>query len=92
LLEEGLKVLRQTEITPTHGGHSLKRQYRPDLLVNDEVVIEIKCVAQFTREHDSQILTYMRHSGIERGLLLNFHARTMAAGIRRLILTRQPPP
>jgi GxxExxY protein len=87
LLDAGLTVLRQTEIRPNFGGHNLKRQYRPDLVVNDEVVVEIKCVAQFTREHDSQLLTYMRHARIERGLLLNFHARRMAAGIRRLILT-----
>ena len=89
LLESGLSVLRQSEIRPDFGGHSLKRAYRPDLIVNEEVVIEIKCVSQFTPEHDAQLLTYMRHSRIERGLLLNFHARRMAAGIRRLILSKQ---
>jgi GxxExxY protein len=94
LLDAGLSVLRQSQVKPAFGNHSLRRIYRPDLIVNDEVVVEIKCVTQFMPEHDAQLLTYMRHAGIERGLLLNFHARRMVSGVRRLILTPgnpQPP-
>jgi GxxExxY protein len=87
LMDSGLSVVRQSEISPNFGGHALRRSYRPDLIVNEEVVVEIKCVMRFLPEHDSQLLTYMRHARIERGLLLNFHARRMAAGIRRLILS-----
>ena len=89
LSESGLDVQRQSQIRVSFEGHSLRRSYRPDLIVNNEVLIEIKCVSQFSPEHDAQVLTYMRHARIERGLLLNFHARTMAAGVRRLILTAQ---
>jgi GxxExxY protein len=85
--ESGLDVQRQSQIRANFEGHSLRRSYRPDLIVNNEVLIEIKCVSQFTPEHDAQVLTYMRHARIERGLLLNFHARTMSARVRRLILT-----
>jgi hypothetical protein len=42
--------------------------------------------------HDAQLLTYLRFSRIERGLILNFHARRFKDGIRRLILTPAPLP
>ena len=87
LAESGLKVQRQSQVRANFEGHSLRRSYRPDLILNEEVVVEIKCVSRFSPEHDAQVLTYMRHSRLERGLLLNFHARTMSAGVRRLILT-----
>ncbi len=46
LLDAGLTVQRQHQIPANFQGHSLKRAYRPDLMVRKEVVIEIKCVKQ----------------------------------------------
>ena len=70
----------------------MEKAYRPDLVVNGEVVVEIKGVTRLLPVHDAQLLTYLRFSRIERGLILNFHARKFKDGIRRLILTPAPLP
>ena len=48
--------------------------------------MEIKAVEQVMPVHESQVLTYLRFGGFRRGLLLNFHARNLAAGLKRLSL------
>jgi GxxExxY protein len=56
--------------------------------VNKEVVVEIKTVKRLLPVHDAQILTYLRFSKLQRGLLLDFQVRRMISGVRRLVLTR----
>ena len=84
-----LHVTRQVPLPVAYEGVDLARRYKPDLIVNGEVVVEIKAVKALLPIHDSQLLTYLRFSGIERGLLLNFNSRRMISGVKRLILTRQ---
>lgn len=52
----------------------LDHGYRIDLLVNNKVIIEIKCVEFFTDVHEAQLLTYLKLGGYKLDLLLNFHA------------------
>ena len=66
---------------------SLNKGYRIDILVEDEIVIELKTVEQFRKVHSAQVLTYMRLGGYELGLLLNFNETKMVDGIKRLIST-----
>ncbi|MBM3907302.1 MAG: GxxExxY protein [Gemmatimonadetes bacterium] len=61
--------------------------FRLDLVVDDCVVVEIKAVDRFHSAHDAQLLSYLRASGLEVGLLLNFGPR---AEYRRLVLSRRP--
>ena len=84
----GLKFTRQVPLPAEFEGVELEKAYRPDLIVNREVVLELKTVKAFLPVHDAQLLTYLRFSKLERGLLLNFHVRRMVNGIRRLILTK----
>jgi len=56
-----------------------------DLVVDDKVVLELKAVEQLLPIHTAQLLTYLKLSGKRVGLLLNFHAPTMAKGIKRLL-------
>ena len=60
--------------------------YRIGLLVNDEVIVELKVVENFTVEHIAQTLSYMRFSNCKLGLLLNFYKKPLKDGIKRLIL------
>ncbi len=59
-----------------------------DLMVNDAVAVEVKCVEYLTPVHEAQLLTYMRLTGREAGLLLNFNVARMADGVRRKLNTR----
>jgi GxxExxY protein len=60
--------------------------YRPDFLVENEVVVEVKAVERFDPVHDAQLLAYMRAMRKSVGLLLNFNAPALRLGIRRRVL------
>jgi GxxExxY protein len=59
--------------------------YRLDLLVNDELIVELKSVEQLTDLHKAQLLTYLRLSKIRLGLLINFNVPLLRDGIIRLV-------
>ena len=61
-------------------------EFRLDLVVDACVVVEVKAVEHFHPAHESQLLNYLRASGIEVGLLLNFGPK---AAYRRLVMTRR---
>ena len=56
-----------------------------DLLVEDQVVVEIKCAEAIHPIHQAQLLSYLRLSGKSVGLLINFHVVRLKDGIRRLV-------
>lgn len=60
--------------------------YRVDLIIENEIILEIKCVECFTPVHIAQVLTYLKLSGCQVGLLLNFTTKSLKDGIKRLIL------
>ena len=90
LTKAGMSVASQVSQPLIYDGARIECAYRVDLIVNNELLIEVKTVAQLLPVHEAQILTYLRLSGIERGLLLNFHAHPLSKGIKRFVLTRSP--
>jgi len=54
--------------------------------LENAVVVEIKCITRFEPVHTAQLLTYLRVTGVEVGLLLNFNTAVMRHGIRRVVL------
>jgi GxxExxY protein len=70
---------------------TLLRAYKPDLLIDKAVIVEIKIVEKILPVHEAQLLTYLRLSGLERGLLLNFNSVPLKAGIRRLNKSKSSP-
>jgi GxxExxY protein len=60
-------------------------EYRLDLLVENEVVVEIKSVERFDPIFEAQVLTYLRVTGKRVGLLINFNSRLLRDGIKRFI-------
>jgi GxxExxY protein len=60
--------------------------YRLDLLVEDDVVIELKSVDEVLPIHQAQILTYMKLAEVSTGLLLNFNVKKLTDGIKRFKL------
>ncbi len=72
---------------PVHyKGITLNCGYRVDILVEDVLVIELKSVEEITAVHEAQLLTYMKLSQVQIGLLINFNVRLLRNGIRRFVL------
>lgn len=76
---------RQIVLPVTYKGKTLDIGYRVDLLVNDEVVVELKTVESILPIHEAQTLTYLRLGGWQVGLILNFHVTVLKNGIKRLV-------
>ena len=83
----GLSVEQQKPLPLVYKEIHLDHGYRIDLLVNNQVIIELKAVEQITPVHEAQILSYLRFSGCKVGLLLNFNVKLLKdGGIRRFML------
>ena len=67
-------------------GTTILMGFRADIVVANTIILEIKAVASFVRAHESQVLTYLRMSGLRIGLLMNFHAPRLKDGLRRFIV------
>ena len=61
-------------------------QHRPDFIVEQLVVLELKSVGSLDPVFTSQVLTYLRVSGLRVGLLINFNVPTVGSGLKRIIL------
>ena len=75
---------RQVPLPIVYKSTTILRAYKPDLLVDGAVIVELKTVDKILQVHESQLLTYLRLSGLERGLLFNFNSAPLTQGIRRL--------
>ena len=67
-------------------GLQLDCGYRPDLLVTESVVVEIKSVEKLDPIHEAQLLTYLKLGGWKVGLLINFNVPVLKNGIKRRVL------
>ena len=88
LRKENFYVEQQKPIPVTYGGATIDLGFRPDLIVNGEVIVEVKAVQKLAPIHDAQLLSYLKLANIERGLLINFHALRLVDGIKRLSLRK----
>ena len=91
LRERGLSVEVQVPLPVIYRGVQIDTGYRIDLLVNHSVVIEVKAVGRLIPLHAAQLLSYLRLSGHQTGLLINFHEERLKHGIRRMINDRWLP-
>ena len=82
----GLKIERQKVIPIFYRGIKLDAGYRLDLIVEGQVIVEIKAVSELLPVHEAQILSYLKQVGGGRGLLINFNVKLLKHGIRRLIV------
>ena len=81
----GLKFQRQL-VVPVIYKKQPVGDYRLDLVVENLVILEIKSVDRFDPIFEAQLLTYLKITGLKRGLLLNFNSRLLKDGIKRLVL------
>ena len=86
LVKEGLVVERQKSLPVVYDEIKLDAGYRIDVLVNNQVILEIKSVDEIAPIHQAQLMTYLKLSGLKLGLLLNFNVKDMKKGIKRIIM------
>ena len=90
LAEMGYRVLRQQPIGIEFEGLRFEAAFRIDLLVDQRLLVEIKCVDQLHAAHAKQLLTYLRLTGQPVGLLINFAGATLKEGFRRIVNDYKP--
>ena len=86
LAKANLTVDRQVPLPVVYDNIKLDAGYRIDLLVEDKVIIELKSVELIIPIHQAQLLTYLKLSGKQLGLLINFNVQDMKTGIKRMVL------
>jgi GxxExxY protein len=85
LAKQGITVASQVVLPVVYDGETIDLGYRIDLLVEDLVIVELKCVQAFNPIHEAQLLSYLKLSGKNVGLLINFHVMHLRNGIKRLV-------
>ena len=81
----GYEVQRQIPLPIEYKGLVVPEAYRIDLLLENQLVIELKAVETLQSIHSAQLLTYLKMSGKHLGLLINFHSARLTDGIKRLV-------
>ena len=78
---------RQVPLPVIYKGVRLDCGYRMDVVVEDAVILELKCVERIVPVHEAQLLTYLRLGGKRLGLLINFHSACLMRGgfLRRIL-------
>ena len=85
LQQRGLKVERQMEVPIHYKGNILKTALRLDLLIENQVIVELKSVEEMKPVYAKQLLTYLKLMDKRVGLLVNFSSANIREGIVRLI-------
>lgn len=85
LTQAGLKFERQRETPLRYKGVKLECGYRLDFVVEGQLIIELKAVAELLPVHHAQLLTYLKPERRPLGLLINFNTPALEDGIRRMV-------
>ncbi|MEW6194349.1 MAG: GxxExxY protein [Bacteroidota bacterium] len=83
---KGLKFERQKPVPVIYKEIKLDCGYRADMIVENEIIVELKAQDVILPVHEAQILTYLRFANRKVGLLINFNVTVLKNGIRRFIL------
>ena len=85
LKQNGLKAIAQVELPIIYGDVKISAGYRLDVLVENELIVEIKAVERFHPVHTAQLLSYLKLSKKSLGLLINFNVPRLKQGIKRVV-------
>ena len=86
LTRQGLSFERQVAVGVEYKGVNVGTG-RIDILVEGLVVLELKSIDQFAPIHQAQVISYLKATGLQLGLLLNFNTEVLKDGVRRIVLT-----
>jgi len=89
LLEElklrNIKATNQVELPLIYKGKKLKKEFRLDVLVENEIIIELKTVDSIIPVHEAQIISYLRLSDKKLGFIVNFNVALLKQGFKRFV-------
>jgi GxxExxY protein len=85
LTKAGLRTERQVPLPVVYDEIRLESGYQLDIVVEDEVVLELKAVEELLPIHTAQMLTYLRLKNRKIGLLINFNVQVLKQGIKRIV-------
>ena len=85
LRARGMTVHTQIPLPLVYKGLRIEAAFRLDLLVDDQLIVEVKSVTKLTPIHEAQLLSYLRLSGHRVGLLINFNVARLKEGVRRIL-------
>jgi GxxExxY protein len=86
LTKAGLRFERQVTLPVTYDGVSLGRAFRTDFIIERELIVEVKALEKILPVHGSQVLTYLRLSGLRKGLLINFNVPVLKEGLKSFVM------
>ncbi len=69
---QGIPFRSQAELTLEYKGEPLIQKYKPDFICYDKIIVELKAVKEIANEHQAQVINYLKATGMELGLLVNF--------------------
>ena len=90
LEQRGLRVERQKPVSFQFDGLNFEEGFRVDLLVEGEIVVELKSVEHLAKVHSKQTLTYLKLLDLRVGLLINFGGATLKEGLHRIVNEHKP--
>lgn len=85
LAKRGVGFERGVKLPLIYDGHRLRTHFRIDLLVENQLVVELKSVANLLPVHTAQLLTYLKLGSYPRGLLINFNVVRLVSGVVRVV-------
>ncbi|MFK7771646.1 MAG: GxxExxY protein [Saprospiraceae bacterium] len=89
LIEElkmmGIKAEQQVKLPIIYKGKELEKYYVVDILVENEIILELKCVQELHPIHEVQVVTYLKLANMRLGYLMNFNVTQMIKGIKRKV-------
>jgi GxxExxY protein len=78
-----INVVSQKAIPLVYKGHELSKDFRVDLLVENEIIIELKSVEEILAVHEAQLISYLKLADKRLGFLVNFNVSLIKNGIKR---------
>ncbi len=91
IAQRGLRVQREVQVPVVFKGTRLDCGFRLDLLVSESVIVEVKSVERLSPLHSAQVLTYLRLTGAQQALLINFNSLTVLEGLKSFLGQRDRP-
>lgn len=86
--KSGLEIERQKALPLVYEEIKLDAGYRIDMLVNGQLIVEVKAIETLLPVHWAQLITYLRLSNLQLGMLVNFNVKLLKDGMHRVVLTK----
>jgi hypothetical protein len=86
LIEKGILVERQKSLPIIFRNKPVEKEFYIDLLIEREIIVELKSINEILPIHEAQLITYMKLADVKLGLLINFNVTLLKNGIKRKII------